>query len=137
MVFDDYKIKQNLLYFMTITFDPERFDNLIFTSEDQQKDYILKSLYEFRHYINFIYGCFEKHQNGIIHTHMIINFNDYKEFKEKYFNKLKSKFTRNLRNKYTIDIEAVRDLDKVLQYIDYGEKVKYGFYIFYNSTNFL
>jgi len=137
MAFDDYKIKENLLYFMTITFDPERFDNLIFTTEQQQKDYILSSLYEFKDRINFIYGCFEKHKNGIIHTHMIINFNDYQEFKENYFNKLKSKFTRNLRNKYTIDIEAVKALDKVLQYIDNGEKVKYGFYIFYNSTNYL
>jgi len=77
MAFDDYKIKNNLLYFMTITFDPERFDNLIFTTEQQQKDYILASLYEFKDRINFIYGCFEKHKNGIIHTHMIINFNDY------------------------------------------------------------
>ena len=42
-----------------------------------------------------------------------------------------------MRNKYTIDIEPVKALDKVLQYIDYGEKVKYGFFIYYNSTNYL
>ena len=137
MAFDDYKIKNSELYFMTITFDPERFDNLIFTTSEQQKKYILYSLYKFTDHINFMYGCFEKHQNGIIHSHILINFNDYKEFNEKYFKQLKSRFTRNLRNKYTIDIEPVKALDKVLQYIDFGDKVKYGFFIYYNSTNYL
>jgi len=137
MAFDDYKIKQNELYFMTITFDPDRFDNLQFTSEEQQKSYILYALYKHRQHINFMYGCFEKHQNGIIHSHILINFNDYREYKEKYFKELKARFTRNMRNKYTIDIEPVKALDKVLQYIDNGEKVKYGFFLFYNSTNFL
>jgi len=137
MAFDDYKIKQNALYFMTITFDPERFDNLHFTTEEQQKDYILCSLYKFRHDINFMYGCFEKHKNGLIHSHLIINFNDYSNFKDNHFNKLKSKFTRNLRNPYTIDFGPVQNLDKVLEYIDFGEKLKYGFYRYYNPSNFL
>jgi len=140
MAFDDYKIKQNLLYFMTITYDPERFDNLIFVSEDQQKEYILYSLYKFRHYINFMYGCFEKQNNGIIHAHILINYNDSNEFINDYLPKLKSRFTRRFIRKnqnQSVDNQPVKDLDKVLNYIDGKEKVKYGFFMFYNSTNYL
>jgi len=140
MAFDDYKIKHNLLYFMTITYDPDRFDNLIFISEEQQKEYILYSLYKFRHHINFMYGCFEKQTNGIIHAHILINYNDNIEFINDHLPKLKSKFTRRFirsNQKQTIDNEPVKDMDKVLNYIDGKEKEKYGFFLFYNSSNFL
>jgi len=140
MAFDDYKIKHNLLYFMTITYDPERFDNLIFTSEEQQKEYILYSLYKFRNQINFIYGCFEKQTNGIIHAHLLINYIDHIYFINDYLPKLKSQFTKRFlrkNHKQSIDNEPVKDLDKVLNYIDGKEKEKYGFFLFYNSTNFL
>jgi len=140
MAFEDYKIRDNLLYFMTITYDPDRFDNLILTTEDQQKKYILYSLYKFHHQINFIYGCFEKQTNGIIHAHLLINYVDHIEFINEHLKKFKSRFTKRFLNKnqnQTVDNQPVKDLDKVLNYIDGKEKVKYGYFRYYNSQNYL
>jgi len=140
MAFNDYQMRQNLMYFMTITYDPQRFDNFELTSEEQQKEYILYSLYKFRHQINFMYGCFEKQSNGFIHAHILINYTDAKEFINESLTKLKSLFTRRFtrkNQKQTIDNEVVKDLDKVLEYIDNGDKEKCGFFLYYNSTNYL
>jgi len=134
--FNDIKIKSDGNYFLTITFDPKRFDNLHLTSTEEQKNYILLQLHKIRQTINFIYGCFEKHQNDIIHTHIIINPINIDALK-KDLKKLKSAFTYNINNKYTIDFEYINNLDKVINYIDDGNKEKFGFFQYYNSSNYL
>lgn len=137
MAWDNFKMREHQIHFLTITFDPDRFDNLIFTTEEQQKNYILWALSEFKDRINFIYGCFEKHDSGIIHSHILINFFDYIDFKEKYLKSLKAMFTRNIRNEHAVKLEVVNHLEKVAAYIDDGDKVKYGFFMFYHSTNYI
>jgi len=136
MAFNDIKIKSDGNYFLTITFDPKRFDNLHLTSTEEQKNYILLQLHKIRQTINFIYGCFEKHKNDIIHTHIIINPVNIDALK-KDLKKLKSAFTYNINNKYTIDFEYINNLDKVINYIDDGNKEKFGFFQYYNSINYL
>jgi len=132
----DAKISSQGNYFLTITFDPKRFDNLHLTSTEEQKDYILLQLHKMRNTTNFLYGCFEKHQNDIIHSHLIINPTDLDAFK-KDLKKLKSAFTYNINNKYTIDFQYINDLEKVLNYIDNGNKEKFGFFQYINSRNLL
>jgi len=138
MSFDEHRMRDNnRMYFMTITFDPKRFDTLDFTSEESQKEYILLQLHKFKHKINFIYGCFEKHKNGVIHAHVLLNFNDYDIFREREFKKLVSKFTNSKYNKFCIDLQPVQNLDNVINYIDGGDKEKFGFFRYYNPINFL
>jgi len=137
MAWEEYHMREYQIHFLTITFDPDRFDNLILTTEEAQKNYILHSLSEFKNKINFIYGCFEKHKNGIIHSHLLINFFDHMDFLENSYPSLKAKFTKNIRNPYTLKLEPVNHLEKVAAYIDNGDKVKYGFFMFYNSINYL
>ena len=133
MAFHDYIIRGNC-YFMTITFDPKRFDNFHLVSSDEQKKYILYQLHKYRHHMSFIYGCFEKHKNGVIHSHIIMNPVDEDYFRQNCLKKLKSAFTRNAYSKITIDYQLVKSVDKTIEYIDNGGKEKYGFFRHYNDN---
>jgi hypothetical protein len=137
MAWDNFKMREHQIHFLTITFDPDRFDNLLFTTEEQQKNYILWALSQFKDKINFIYGCFEKHDSGIIHSHILINFFDSYDFQQNHYKSLKAMFTKNIRNEHAIKLEPVNHLEKVAAYIDDGDKIKYGFFMFYHSTNYL
>jgi len=136
MAFDSLKMSGNILHFMTITFDPKRFDNLHLTSSEEQQNYILYQLHLIRRSINFLYGCFEKQKNDIMHAHLLMNVNDLDEFK-KILKIFKAAFTYNINNLYTIDFQPVKQLDRVLWYIDDGDKVKFGFFQYYNLSNYL
>lgn len=117
------------LAFMTITFDPMRFDKLELSTEQSQKDYILTMLSKASKkadtYSEFIYGCFEKHKSGIIHAHCLYECEDYVEVK-KY---LQRKFSNSIHNQKAVDINWVRNNEKVFNYIDDGNKEKYGFFL--------
>jgi len=137
MAFNDYMMENSQLYFMTITFDSKRFDNFHLSNEDSQKDYIIHQLTKLKHTVNFIYGCFEKHLNGVIHAHLIIDPLDVDSFKSKDLKTIKSAFTINPYSKVCIDFTLVQNMEKVIDYIDYGNKTKYGFFLYYNTRNFL
>jgi hypothetical protein len=137
MAFNDYMMVNSQLYFMTITFDSKRFDNFHLSNEDSQKDYIIYQLTQLKNSVNFIYGCFEKHQSGVIHAHLIIDPVDVDSFKSKDLKTIKSAFTINPYSKICVDFALVKNLDKVIQYIDNGNKMKYGFFLYYNSQNYL
>lgn len=132
------------LYFITITFDPHRFDSLDLTSEESQKKYILKQLHNLRHRLGFVYGCFEKHKSGVIHSHLILETRDEETIKDS----LIRAFSKNIKNRFCIDMSEVRDIRNTLRYIntnidrdghESSVKTKYGFYYmknqeFYNNT---
>lgn len=129
----DTKCDSQHMYFCTITFDPHRFDYLQLSTEISQKKYIIKQLHELRHHVDFIYGCFEKHLSGVIHSHLIIEANDVDYVKDK----LMRAFSSKPSNKHAIDISPIRDVGKCLRYIDTmvdrdgridKQKQKYGFY---------
>lgn len=134
MAFDDYTIRGNC-YFMTITFDPKRFDNFHLTTSETQKKYILYQLHKHRYRIVFMYGCFEKHKNGVIHSHIIINPICEDDFKQHCLNHLKSAFTKNINSRITIDYQLVKSVDKTIEYIDNGGKEKYGFFRYFNPND--
>lgn len=131
-------INTNNLYFITITFDPHRFDSLDLTSEESQKKYILKQIHNLRHRIGFVYGCFEKHKSGVIHSHLILETRDEETVKDS----LIRAFSKNIKNRYCIDMSEVRDISNTLRYINTdidrdgqvsSVKSKYGFYYFKNA----
>lgn len=133
------KVSLDSLYFVTITFDPHRFDNLELSTEISQKKYIIKQWHQLRHKISFVYGCFEKHKSGIIHSHCILETTD----SESVMNQLMKAFSSKPNNKHAIDISEVRDISKCLRYIDTQidktgaldkQKQKYGFYKLENHS---
>lgn len=130
------KINDVDLAFVTITFDPHRFDKLELSTEQSQKDYILTMLSKASKrpetYTEFIYGCFEKHKSGVIHTHLLYKIDDKNEL-EKY---LLRKFASKPRNKHAVDISWVKDIEKVYEYINGGGKDKYGYYLLDRTQDF-
>lgn len=102
-------------FFITITFDPARFG--LYPYESERKQYILNSLYKIMkdELIKKCYGCFEYHQNGIVHSHLIANIapDDAKIVKRK----LREQFTDNLHNKIVVDIGKAK-FPQAKQYIE-------------------
>jgi hypothetical protein len=98
----NYETELSNSFFITITFDPAKFG--LYPYEAERKQYIINSLYKIMKddLIKKCYGCFEYHNNGIIHSHLIANIapDDAKLVKRK----LKEQFTDNLNNKIVVDI---------------------------------
>lgn len=88
-------------FFVTITFDPSRFQNLGVNS-NQEETYILHQLSKAikNGYIFGLYGCFELTAQSITHSH--INIYTYQPFELKQF--LKEQFTFNMRNRHAVDV---------------------------------
>lgn len=105
---------------VTMTLDPKKFPQLMFTPEyNQQKYYkqiISKLIYTDT--INAVYGCFEKHLNGIVHCHLIIpTYNtpaNYQELEKA----IKPYLTDRQRNKYAVVIKPATDSSGWLKYIN-------------------
>lgn len=118
-------LSDNIQYLsVTITFDPNRFENLEVITEESQKKYILTKWNDFlinsKCNITELYGCFESHQSGIIHSHAIISLYDSILLK----NYLLRQFSKTVRNKHCIDIKLVYDIQGILNYINKDEQDK-------------
>lgn len=125
-----YKNELSTSHFVTITFDPARFGMQPYDSE--RKDYIIHKLYRLfdKNLVKKCYGSFERHKNGIIHSHLIINAQqeDIKKIKQL----LKSYFTDNPYNKIVVDIGPA----KYPQAKDYIEKESEEYYYIAPSQPF-
>lgn len=119
----DYKNELSTSHFVTITFDPAKFGMQMFDDERQQ--YIIHKLYNLmsKDLIKKCYGSFERHKNGIIHSHLIIN--AQQEDIKKITKLLKSYFTDNPYNKIAIDIGPA----KYPQAMEYIEKESDNYYL--------
>lgn len=106
---------------ITTTFDPNRFDNLLYTSVEHQITYLRMVVSDhIRHeiYTN-IYATFEQHQNGVIHMHAIIriyniSIDNISQIR-KAFN---SKMTTNINSKVNTLIKPVNDIEGWLVYMN-------------------
>lgn len=125
----DYHNDLSTSHFVTITFDPARFGLQPFESE--RKDYIIHKLYRLfdKNLVKKCYGSFERHKNGIIHSHLIINAQqeDIKKIKQL----LKSYFTDNPYNKIVVDIGPA----KYPQAMEYIEKESDDYYMIIPKDN--
>jgi len=90
------------LYFLTITFDPDRFKNLGVKSIDEEH-YILFQLARAKqeNLIQSAYGCFELTKNGVTHAHALIK--TLQPIETQQF--LKQQFTYNMRNNRAIQLD--------------------------------
>ena len=80
---------------VTITFDPRKFPVLI--NRTAQRDYIRYVLDRFidlfKGEIDYIYGCYELHDSGIVHTHFLIE-----KFDDHMYRYLQKQFTNDKNN---------------------------------------
>lgn len=117
------KSSLSYLKFITITFDPDKFGSV---NEDiREKEYILSVLYRLKSYYTFIYGCFEYHKSGTVHSHLIMHTSvaNMKQMLRPYF-------TNNPKNKIVIDVGPA----KMPQSITYINKESKDFY-YYNVSD--
>lgn len=115
------------LLFITITFDPRKFPQIIVCSEEQQKLYFeqVLTLAIINEYITHFFGVYETQKNGNIHLHFITkNYNNIenrktiREFLSQYLTDRKD-------NKYCVDIRPVKDINGLLN--DYLKKDVRGY----------
>lgn len=131
----DFSDKLSTSHFLTITFDPARFG--IQFHEAERMQYIVSKFHNVmdKQLIKSVYGSFEYHNNGIIHTHAIIiaQQEDIPKIKQL----LKSYFTDNPHNKIVIDLGPA----KWPQGLNYINKISTKYYtitpITSSSSSFL
>jgi len=108
-------LSQENLYFLTITFDPNRFHQLGINAAAEE-DYILHqvALATKDNLIHEIVGCFELQNNGTTHAHAHVKTYQPIELKKT----LKGKFTNNMRNHKAIDLQPANKSEKGMAYIN-------------------
>jgi len=119
--------------FITITFDPRKFPQIIVATHQQQKQYIEESLalaINQAKITNF-YGIYEAQKNGNIHFHFIINKYNCELNKHELKQFFRPLFTNYDNNKYCIDVRPVTDIKKLFE--DYLSKAPLG--IVHNLPN--
>lgn len=123
------KIDINNVWFITITFDPSRFNDLGLDLP-QEEQYILYkvALAHNQLLFNWCYGCFELQSNGTTHAHLMCNSYNPQELNQF----LKEQFTYNMRNQICIktlpaDANCQTYLNKVQE--DKGCERKTWFYL--------
>lgn len=114
-------LAQDSLYFLTITFDPNRFDGLG-DNTAAEEDYILHSLALATKdkLISELVGCFELMKNGATHAHAHVT--TYQPIE--LYRTLQKLFTYNMRNNKCIDLQIASKSDKGQAYINKHEEGK-------------
>lgn len=126
-----YPIEQSQIetyYFVTLTFDPAKFGT--HRLDQHRKDYILHQLmilYD-KELIKNFYGCFEHHDSGIIHAHVIIKTYNPSEV----YQLLQVKFTDNNRNKRAVQLVPA----KIPNAIKYINKESSNYFLKVNKQTF-
>lgn len=114
-------------YFVTVTFDRKRF----FRNTDvHTMNYIYYNLYKIivKFYGRIVYGCFERHKDGWIHTHFVVSLTDDSlvSSMEMY---IRCMFAENPRNHHCVKI--LRATNAAINYInkvDTPQKRGFAFY---------
>lgn len=98
--------------FITLTFDPRKFPQLICTSKEEQKKYIEKVITKAieQNIIKTFYGVYELQANGNIHYHFITSLYDTMENTKAIKQWFTQWFTDRKDNKYAVDIKRVTNM---------------------------
>jgi len=102
------------VYMVTLTFDPKKFKVLI--NRTAQRSYIRMIVDEYIELFtpDYLYGCYELHDSGVVHSHFIIS-----NFSDDELNWFKKKFTDNPKNDTAVHrcekdkLDAIEYLNKV------------------------
>jgi len=116
---------QEKVKFITLTFDPRKFKQL--TNRQSQRnylEYIINKIFP----LGNMYGCFELHENGVVHSHFMINNLLEKEILE--FRKYLTNYPNNIHACHIIE----KDKMEAFNYINKPEtKDKHSIYNFYKN----
>lgn len=112
----DQDVSQHVrsLRFYTITFDPSKFG--VSNDIELEKQYMLLQIGKAYNNFNctYVYGCFEYHKNGSLHTHFIMNcYGSH----PKIYKFIKYQFTDNPANRCALVVKTVNDYG-VIKYIN-------------------
>lgn len=85
--------------FITLTFDPQKFG--ISNEPEGEKNYMLNIILAAARlsYISSVYGSFELHKNGTVHTHFVAKVHD-----QQIYSYLKKQLTDNPKNKNAVNL---------------------------------
>lgn len=124
--FCDSEDERHDYLFITLTFDPRKFPQLIVCPEEEQKQYIeqVLTIAHDTQKIGLFYGVYELQGNGNIHYHMITSLYDSKENKDSIKSFFTPFFTDRLENKYAVDVKQVYDMKGLIN--DYLLKAPKG-----------
>jgi len=103
---------------ITITFDQQKHPQLIITPSFEQKKYIEKVISNllYEQHITAVYGSFEKHKSGYIHSHLII---PHYGSTINLLETITSYFTnRTIEKQHAVLIKDVTDISKWIGYIN-------------------
>lgn len=112
--------------FLTITYDPRKFPQLIVSNSEDQKRYIEQviALAITNQVITLFYGVYELQKNGNIHVHIILNKYSSEENIETIKSFFTPYFTDRKNNTYAIDCKAVTNIEGLIK--DYLIKAPEG-----------
>lgn len=104
-------------YAITITFDPQKFKQILIVPDSDQIVYIEKCIQLMIEggFLTDLYGCFEYQKNGTIHFHGVFSSYKYPYELEKTFLEY---FTNKIERQYAIKIKPVDNLQKWISYIN-------------------
>jgi len=112
---------------ITLTFDHQKHPQLILTPSYEQKKYIEKVISNllYEQHITAVYGSFEKHKSGYIHSHILIPHygphNNLLEILVPYFT------NRPIPKQHAVLIKSVTDISKWISYLNKESQDYYEF----------
>lgn len=132
MTVNDIEVPNRDFIAITITFDQQKHPQLIITPQYDQKKYIEKVISNLLYdkHITAVYGSFEKHKSGFIHTHLIVpHYGDYNNLLQTITN-----YFTNRKKQHAVLIKKVDNLEKWLNYINKESDDFYEFNLRKNNT---
>lgn len=112
--------------FITLTFDPRKFPQLICTSKEEQKKYIerVMTIAVDQSIITSFYGVYELQGNGNIHYHFIASNYDNPHSRKTISEFFSAYLTDRKENKYAVDVKRVTNMKGLIG--DYFKKSPEG-----------
>lgn len=101
---------------ITLTFDQKMHPQLIITPQYDQIKYIKKVISNliYENHITAVYGCFEKHKSGYIHSHLLVpHYGSHNDLQDKIL-----PYFTNRKKQHAVLIKHVDDLKKWIDYIN-------------------
>jgi len=118
---------ENDYLFITITFDPRKFPQIVVATHIQQQKYIEQAIASSieEEVIRLFYGVLEEQKNGNLHFHFVVQKYNCKDNINQLIEFFKPLFTDVKTNKYCIDVKPVTDLKNLFE--DYLKKKPLGY----------
>lgn len=124
---------------ITMTFDPHKFKTIQLIPNNYQEEYYLKILSDLicNGELSEVYGCFEKHKNGVSHCHLITTGYNTTDKIRKLESIIRPYLSNNERNKHAVVVKPVNEIDNWCLYINKGLDLSNYFHYAFDKTDLL